>query len=667
MGNYLEDQLHAALQQAHSQRQRVWLSLSGEREHVRHRARQLAEATADAMPLCNTDPLGNALPMQGLQGALGSTSRTLIFDTFGGFDPDALAMLAGTVGGGGLVLLLTPPLADWLSQPDPFYDRLAVYPYSRDDITQRYLTRLHRLLTGSGISGEEPHLHWHLRTPPVEAPECLPPSSATADQIAVVNAISDLMRDRSDPHQCLLIHADRGRGKSSSLGLAAAALAAQDRPPRMLVTAPHRRAAEQLFLRAGDAVQLRFLGPDELIRQAMPADLLLVDEAAAIPLPLLQSLALQYRRTVFASTLHGYEGAGRGFALRFERFLAQHAIRTIKRLLQEPTRYAKSDWLEASLNEWLIPTARTPLPADAPEADELTFHALDRDALAENETLLADVFGLLVDSHYQTRPLDLQHLLDGPNIEVFTLQQGEVVVAAAWIAIEGQIDDAALCSDILDGRRRPRGHLLAQRLAYEHMDEAFLHARIARVVRIAVQPDYQQRGFGSQLLSGIVAHYRQTGFAAIGSAFGDTSALARFWHRRGFVTAHLGEKPNAASGQGSRQVLCDLSGQLTESIARAAARAGIKSGPFCPTRLSDMPGYAEELRRFIAGRRDIDASRQVLRATLSQLDDALQDTIATQNHLKVLEKPLKTRQHRALANQLRELLQPLSENLPDLP
>ena len=127
-----------------------------------------------------------------------------------------------------------------------------------------------------------------------------------------------------------VLTADRGRGKSASLGIAAASLI-KEGAEQIIVTAPSMAAADVIFRHAADrlgvAIEkagvirwrnslLMFKAPDELANQQEPCDLLLVDEAAAIPAPLLKRLLNAYARIVFSSTIHGYEGTGRGFSVR---------------------------------------------------------------------------------------------------------------------------------------------------------------------------------------------------------------------------------------------------------------------------------------------------------------------------------------------------------------
>jgi hypothetical protein len=66
---------------------------------------------------------------------------------------------------------------------------------------------------------------------------------------------------------------------------------------------------------AGEA--FRFMAPDALLAGDMRASWLIVDEAAAIPGPLLRQLVTRFPRTLLTTTVQGYEGTGRGFLLKF--------------------------------------------------------------------------------------------------------------------------------------------------------------------------------------------------------------------------------------------------------------------------------------------------------------------------------------------------------------
>src|SRR5262249_2234735 len=128
------------------------------------------------------------------------------------------------------------------------------------------------------------------------------------------------------------------------------------------------------------------------------------------------------------------------------------------------------------------------------------YRELDRDALAHDETMLRELFGLLVAAHYRTSPRDLSTLLDAPDVEVHALFSGSHPIAAAMIAREGGLD-AERIDSMRRGLLRPAGHA---------MPETFVaHCRLPsagaltgmRIVRIAVHPALQRRGLGTQLLS----------------------------------------------------------------------------------------------------------------------------------------------------------------------
>ena len=516
----------------------------------------------------------------------------LIIDAHGGFDADALGAAAGTLRGGGLLFLLTPALGAWPTMPDPETERIAVYPFGAADVGGRFIARLGRLLAASPAvvrcTAEEPGTNPYelLRLSsesPGQSPTAwqdaqngqrplspLPTDPATADQQRAIDAVHKVAAGRA--RRPLVLSSDRGRGKSAALGIAAGQLLA-DPARRIIVTAPRKTAAESVFHHAeavdpDAAHRLRFVAPDALLADRPPAELLLVDEAAGIPAPLLERMLVYYGRIVFATTVHGYEGTGRGFDVRFRGVLDRitpgwHALR-----LLTPIRWSADDLLEQFIDDALLltaepapdelVTARMQQSLNADDADRLVADQLDRDQLAGDDALLRQVFGLLVLGHYQTRPADLRHLLDGPNMQVSVLRDGDCVLATALTAHEGRLPEELL-APIYDGQRRPRGHLLPQTLsAHTGLYEA---PRLGwtRIVRIAVHPAARGRGLGTRLVQALAARSRAEDCDLLGASFGATPELLRFWRRCGLLPVQLGSRRNAASGAYSAVVLSRLS------------------------------------------------------------------------------------------------------------
>lgn len=491
---------------------------------------------------------------------LGSEVRVAVYDAHAGFDADALGAVAGTVRGGGYVILLTPALRAWPDSQDPYCARVATPPYTSRDVTGRFVARFARLLRGAAgvtvIHEGEP-----LPSIPAASPDSFGYAGEcrTDDQRAAVEAIVKVVRGhRQRP---LILTSDRGRGKSAALGIAAARLL-REGVGSVLVTGPSLQAVAPVFTHAArllpeasstrgvvqlGGARLEFVAPDALTRAPRATHLLLVDEAAAIPTALLRRMLAQYARVVFATTVHGYEGTGRGFALRFQRELASAAPSHRTLVLREPVRWAANDALEQFIFRALMLDAE---PADETLAagahrDACTFETMDREALAQDEEALRQLFGLLVLAHYRTTPGDLRDLLDGPNLSVHVVRYRHAIVGAALVARERL--DSTLAAQVYEGRRRVRGNLLPQTLVY-HLGLA--HAAeldYARVVRIAIHPAAQGRGIGRALLACVAAQARDT-HDIVGASFGATPSLLRWWRRAGFIPVRVGQTREASSG-----------------------------------------------------------------------------------------------------------------------
>lgn len=511
------------------------------------------------------------------QRRLGQECGLLVYNAFSGFDPDAFGAVSGTLRGGGLLLLLTPPLSQWRDYADPEAERIRIAGYESIELGGRFLQRNARILEKDPdvliLTPEQ------IPSPPAfdrdyfrSNADFTHPLCRTRDQLNAVEAIVRVVKGhRKRP---LVLTSDRGRGKSAALGIAAAQLI-KEGYREILVTAPRQSAATSLFELAASCLpaasstafslqtetgRIAYHAPDRLLSDPRSADLLLVDEAAAIPTVVLQGLLSRYPRIVFATTVHGYEGTGLGFTIRFKSHLDRKMPQWRELNLSEPIRWARNDPLEGVIFRLLAldaAAAEESLVAAA-TAQSVTLEFPSQDQLLESEADLNQLFGLLVTAHYRTTPLDLRHLLDGPNLRIAVLRHRGHIVAVALVASEGGFT-AEMAEQIWAGRRRPRGHLLAQSLA-AHLGLAVAATlKGARIMRIAVHPSAQGRGLGQLLVKSLRKDAVKRGFDYIGTSFGATPGLIAFWRRCDLQSIRIGLRAASSSSHPSVMFLQPLS------------------------------------------------------------------------------------------------------------
>ncbi|CAM5185804.1 GNAT family N-acetyltransferase [Alishewanella longhuensis] len=575
--------LTALLEEAKRHQIRLPVWLEGEQTELLHFTRQLLD---------NLQPkscwwLGLEAPTSCLDlqqskahQLLGTECDWLVINTFGGFNADKIAASAGAVKAGGLWLLLTPPATHWQRQPNPGHQQLLSYPYQQQTrpgaFTAFWLRQLQQtnLVRATAVAIGDLQ-HWpqptYATTPnsgvtAEVAERVVNTPCKTAGQEAAVNAIIKVATGHR--RRPLLLLADRGCGKSTALGLAAAKLAAAGKT-RLLVTAPTKIQAAVALLHfaanthndSKDALQ--FMAIDELLAQKPTAELLLIDEAAAIPAQLLQQLLDQYNRVVFASTEHGYEGTGRGFQLRFQPYLAKRCPDWRQLRLTEPIRYQQHDPLEQLIRQSFLLTQVQPDYGYQPESTT-ELHRYTSRCWLQQPAKLQQVFSLLSLAHYQTQVKDLVALLENPALCVYTLEQAGQVLGCALLSLEGQFSQE-LAEQIYRGERRVQGHLLAQSLAFHLAEPALATLPLARVMRIAIWPQLQQQGLGSRLLTAITESLSAEHFAYLGSSFAATAQLARFWEHNGFAAIRLGHQLDKASAEPSLLVLKNLTSSTTQA------------------------------------------------------------------------------------------------------
>ncbi|MCH8539038.1 MAG: GNAT family N-acetyltransferase, partial [Alkalimonas sp.] len=465
-----------------------------------------------------------------------------------------------TLKAGGLWLLLIPEPDQWQQSANPAHRHLLPYPLDAEQHQGYFLRFFWQQLQGCDFAWLTTDTIKRQPTFPASAMPAAPsePFASKEQQDAVAAILRVVSGHRQRP---LLLSAHRGRGKSAALGIAAAQLAQQGKT-RILLTAPNQAAAQicQQHFQANCAKELhkvlQFTPVDALIRQRPPANLLLIDEAAAIPTPQLQQLTENYSRIVFATTEHGYEGTGRGFQLRFQKYLEAHRPGWRKLHLQQPIRYHQQDPLEKLLFNCFLLAGHdknnSSIPEDVQPATASLKHYRSADLVTQPD-VVAELFQLLSLAHYQTQVDDLAALLDNPSLQVQALYHQQQLMACALISLEGDIPSPQ-ADLVYQGKRRLQGHLLAQSLAFHLQSPELATLPMARIQRIVVQPKLQGKGIGTELLKRIITHYQQAD-RLLGTSFAASEPVLRFWQKSGFVPLRLGIKADQASGEHSLLML----------------------------------------------------------------------------------------------------------------
>lgn len=601
--------LKSLLDAAAANHHRTFLVLTGSELWAKEQAAKLAQTFPSDNALWvgkEPDFSISHIPSSKATTWLGRECGQIFFDAFSGFDVDAFGVLSGTLSGGGLCVLLAPDLMSWEAFKDPEHKRLAVYPESPETVTGRYLSRLSLLIqedASVALVSEQGESHWpEPERINLSVSDDVDPIYRTHEQAVAVEAIKRVSKGHR--RRPLVLTADRGRGKSAALGIAAAQLMMEG-VGSIHVTAPSLAAVETLFLHASLSLegskqsrgllewqdkQLRFYAPDEWLESkqgSSQCDLMLVDEAAALPVGILEQLLKDNSRIVFASTIHGYEGTGRGFAVKFRQKLDAVTPKWKALHIRQPVRWQAADPLEAFVFRALMLNAS---PAKDEEVagvqfDQCEFVHFDRDLLMQDETLLQELFGLLVLAHYRTRPFDLRHLLDGPNIRVYGLKYRGRIVATLLGAVEGGLDPE-LEEPVWSGKRRVRGHLMPQSLSNHVGIPEAIALKGMRVIRIAVHPELQRQGLGQKFLEVVADHASDLDY--LGSSFGATADLIQFWQSAGFLPVRTGLVREASSGCFSLMVLRPVSERAQVLQAEAIERFCDSLQLLLPDQLSSM-------------------------------------------------------------------------------
>lgn len=536
--------LQAMQQRMQQQGIRRLLVIGGEPQWCRAQAKQWVEqlpgdwswignhVDADIVVLANS----------AVKGLLGQEQLHAVFDATAGLDVEALAQLCGTLRAGSWLLLLVPAWQGWAQQQDSDSPRWS--DCSQTMATPHFIHHLQQQL----LADDEVSI-WRQGEPLCLAPLPyrpnwqVPQGNPSCEQQAI------LARLLAAEAGIWVLTAARGRGKSTLAGMLMA-----NSPLTCWITGPNRAATDVASEWAAGRAQ--FWAPDALLQHCVERGTdgvgwLLVDEAAAIPGPLLQQLVGYFPRVLLTTTVQGYEGTGRGFLLKFCASLPQWQPLS----LQQPMRWAAGDALERIIDNALLFNEE---PAWSVSSQPLTITRLEQAELCADPQRLRRFYALLCSAHYRTSPLDLRRLMDAPGMHFSAALQGEDVVGALWLVDEGGLTNE-LAHEVWAGRRRPRGNLVVQSLA-AHGGQWWAPTLLShRITRIAVLPELRQQGIASQLIEQQKRQAQGLDFLSV--SFGYTEPLWHFWQSCGFTLVRIGNKPEASSGCYSAMALLPLSEQ----------------------------------------------------------------------------------------------------------
>lgn len=395
------------------------------------------------------------------------------------------------------------------------------------------------------------------------------------------------------------------------------------------------------------------------------AELVVIDEAAAIPLPLVRSLLGPYL-VFMASTINGYEGTGRSLSLKLLQQLREMSrpssalsaptknddgttvkggsssssslaiARTLKEIkLTTPIRYAPGDEIEKWLNQLLCLDATIAVPSKktlqgCPHPSQCELYYVNRDTLFSyhpaSEVFLQRMMSLYVASHYKNSPNDLQLMSDAPGHHLFVLlpplKEGDnslpEPLVVVQVALEGNISKQTVMDNLARGKLAG-GDLIPWTITQQFQDDDFASLSGARVVRIAAHPDYAKMGYGSRTLQALNSFYsgellnldevaaelevetfedvakvdedaslatdrigirdaakmppllqrlserQPENLDYLGTSYGITPSLFKFWKRAGFVPLYLRQSQNDLTGEHSCVMLRGLNKNAEEA------------------------------------------------------------------------------------------------------
>jgi len=508
------------------------------------------------------------------QHALGSDEHVQVLDFRSSIDPGLLGTMAGTVEAGGMLLLLVPVDTVWESSA------LAVAPWmgSREVVCQdagRYIKKW----SDSLIAYEQKRA---INSENVAEyisgfDECDRPDlavdgwSLNSDQESLIESVMTLVNKQDKA--LLLITSRRGRGKSTAVSEFVSRINSTGKKTIAICARSKATVAKYYLYKSGE----KFYPPDYLLENQVIADVLVIEEAATIPFYMLIGLIKKYSITILVTTLDGYEGTGQAISTRLSGLADQLGLALNTLELEKPVRWAATDPLEGLVCNLLHQHfgSHNPLEEQGRDLNFTLTWCRKPDVL--NEAMLEQAIYLLEAAHYRTRPEDIWQWYDDPDIRILVaVGLHGSVIGVCCLQLEEVDWSESLKDEIFAGNRRPGGYLAHQTLLFQLGIKEAADLKLARIVRIAVQPGMRRKSIASALVEEVRQTLSSEGVDLLTASFGITGQTLDFWEAMGLKMTRIGFRSNPMSGevsafmhQGLSKAGKSVAGQIENSFACA--------------------------------------------------------------------------------------------------
>lgn len=327
----------------------------------------------------------------------------------------------------------------------------------------------------------------------------------------------------------------------------------------------------------------------------LSTDVLIIEEAASIPLPILSQILSVYKKVIMISTLDGYEGTNQGIIHKLstdfplEIFSLSYNFRrnydNFQKFLENIS--FKANNINFSTYSSLQSSSINIISNNISQnINSLTIRLSSFIEKPNNESisLLIKINKFISNNHYQSSNQDIFRLLNDPNTfvslllknlnyEDYSLKNSEIISLVIF-SLEA-IPNKILKESIFNGSSRPKNNLLPQTLLCHSNIDFPDNSIFLRIQRIATEKSYKKQGYASKLLSNfndknLINFFIQNSTFSkdfscdcsfsnhlifIGASFALSDVVYKFWIKNNFIPVSLGLKKDNASGERSLVVL----------------------------------------------------------------------------------------------------------------